>query len=79
MSKAQRFKLAFCAVAIAEHIDGRRELQALTAGVPEATDEGVSCGVGRGPMRANGGVGGTRSGFGSRKRGITVSGVGVPS
>ena len=79
VSTAHRLKLACCAKAIAELIDGRRELQTLTAGVLEATDDGVNCGVGRGPMRARAGVGGARSGFGSKKRGITVKGVGVPS
>ena len=53
-------------MAMAELIDGRRELQALAAGVLKATEEGVNCGVGRGPMRARAGVGGARSGLGSR-------------
>lgn len=64
---------------MAEPIDGRRELQVLTAGVFEAKVDGVNCGVGSGPMRASAGVGGARSGFGSKKRGTTVRGVGVPS
>lgn len=71
--------MVFCAIFIAEHIDGRRELQALAAGVFEATEDGVSWGVGNGPIRANFGVGGRRSRFGSKNRGITVMGVGVPS
>lgn len=70
---------AFCAMAMAEHIDGRRESQTLAAGVLEVIDDGVICGVGSGPIRARAGVGGPRSGFGSRKRGSTVSGVGVLS
>jgi len=68
---------AFCAMAIAELMDGRRELQALTAGVLEATEDGVISGVGKGPKRAKAGVGGAMSGFGSKKRGKTVNGVGV--
>jgi len=70
---------AFCARAIAEHMDGRREPQTLAAGVFEATDDGVNCGVGNGPMRARAGVGGARSGFGSKYGGRTVRGVGVLS
>lgn len=62
---------------MAELMDGRLELQALTAGVFEATVDGVICGVGSGPMRASAGVGGARSGFGSKKRGKAVIGVGV--
>jgi hypothetical protein len=42
VSIAQRLKPVFCAIAIAEQIDGRREPQALTAGVLAATDDGVS-------------------------------------
>jgi len=78
---AHLLKPVFWAIAMAEHIDidGRRELQTLAAGVLEAMDAGVICGVGSGPMRARAGVGGARSGFGSRKRGSTVRGVGVPS
>jgi hypothetical protein len=55
-----------CACCIAVHIDGRRELIAiaLAAGVELAMDWGVSEGVGSGPKRI--GVGGSRSGFGSR-------------
>lgn len=68
-SMVHRLKEDRCAIAIAELIDGRLELQALTAGVLEATEEGVMFGVGRGPIRANAGVGGARSGLGSRKRG----------
>lgn len=79
VSIAQRLKPDFCTMAIAEQIEGRREPQALTAGVLAATDDGVSCGVGRGPMRANAGVGGAISGLGSKNLGSTVSGVGVPS
>ena len=79
VSKAHRLKPACWAMAMAEDIDGRREPQALTAGVLEATDDGVSCGVGSGPNRAKAGVGGAMSGFGSRNRGSTVSGVGVLS
>lgn len=78
-SKTQWLKAAFCATAIAEHIDGRRDPQALTAGVLEATEDGVSCGVGSGPIRANRGVGGAISGFGSKNRGGIVEGVGVLS
>lgn len=63
----------------AEHIDGRREPQTLAAGVLEAIDDGVICGVGNGPILAKAGVGGWRSGFGSKNRGSTVRGVGVPS
>ena len=70
-------------MAIAEQIEGLLEPQALAAGVLEATEEGVSCGVGNGPIRANAGVGGrvggARSGLGSRYRGSTVIGVGVLS
>jgi hypothetical protein len=66
-----------CAMAMAEQIDGRREPQALTAGVFEATDDGVSCGVGSGPMR--GSAGGSISGLGSKKRGSKAIGVGVVS
>jgi len=60
-----------CACWIAEHIDGRREPKAiaLAAGVLLANDCGVNEGVGSGPRRARDGVGGSRSGFGSRKRG----------
>lgn len=59
---------------------GRREEQTLTAGVLDAIDVGVIWGVGKGPSRANaGGVGGMTSGFGSRKRGGMVVGVGVDS
>lgn len=79
VSIAQRLKPDFCAMAMAEQIGGRRDPQALTAGVLAATDDGVSCGVGSGPKRANAGVGGAISGLGSRNRGSTVSGVGVPS
>lgn len=64
---------------IAEHIDGRLEPQTLIAGVLTAMEDGEMSGVGRGPMRCNGGVGGRKSGFGSRKRGSTVRGVGVLS
>ena len=64
---------------MAEQIDGRREPQALTAGVFEATDDGVNCGVGNGPIRANAGVGGAMSGLGSKNRGRIVNGVGVLS
>lgn len=64
---------------MAEPIDGLRELQTLTAGVFEPTVDGVSCGVGKGPIRARAGVGGAMSGFGSKNRGTTVKGVGVPS
>lgn len=63
----------------AENMEGRREPQTLAAGVLEATDDGVICGVGNGPILTNAGVGGWRSGFGSKKRGGIVSGVGVPS
>lgn len=62
---------------MAEHMDGRREPQTLTAGVLEATDDGVISGVGKGPIPASAGVGGARSGLGSRNRGKTVNGVGV--
>jgi len=79
VSIAQRLKPDFCTIAIAELIEGRREPQALTAGVLAATDDGVSCGVGSGPIRANAGVGGAISGLGSKNRGSTVKGVGVPS
>lgn len=80
VSYAHRLKPDFWAIAIAEHMDDRREPQALTAGVLEATDDGVSCGVGSGPIRANAGVGGAISGLGSRNRGgRTVNGVGVLS
>ncbi len=79
LSIAQRLNIDICAVAIAAHIEGRRELQTLAAGVLEAIDDGVMCGVGRGPIRASAGDGGRRSGFGSRKRGMNVDGVGVPS
>ena len=75
----QRLKPAFWAIDMAEAIDGRREPQTLAAGVLAATEDGVICGVGSGPMRASAGVGGRRSGFGSRKRGTTVAGVGVVS
>lgn len=78
-SNVHLLRLDFCAIAQAEQMEGRRELQALTAGVFEATDEGVMLGVGRGPMRARAGVGGWMSGLGSRKRGRTVDGVGVLS
>jgi hypothetical protein len=78
-SIAQRENTFRCTCAIAEQIDGRRDPQTLAAGVFEATVEGVICGVGSGPMRANAGVGGSKSGFGSRKRGNTVEGVGVVS
>lgn len=59
-SMAQRLKPACWAMAIAEQIDGRRDTasRTLTAGVFEATDDGVSCGVGSGPWRARAGVGG---------------------
>ena len=81
VSMAHRLMPARCAIAITGpiDIDDRREPQALTAGVLEATDDGVHCGVGNGPMRANAGVGGARSGFGSKNRGNTVSAVGVLS
>lgn len=81
-SPTQRLKPARCANAMAEHIEGRRGPQALTAGVLEAIDEidGVSCGVGKGPMRASAGVGGAMFGLGSRKRGgMMDAGVGVVS
>jgi hypothetical protein len=64
---------------MAEHMDGRLEPQVLTAGVPEATDDGVMTGVGRGPIRASAGVGGQRFGEGSRKRGNAAKGVGLLS
>jgi hypothetical protein len=79
-STVQRLRPDFCAMAMAEHIDGtdgRRDPQALTAGVLEATVDGVSCGVGNGPMR--GSAGGSMSSFGSRNLGSTVVGVGVLS
>lgn len=79
VSIAQRLNPDFCAIAMAEQIEGRREPQALTAGVLAATDDGVSCGVGSGPMRAKAGVGGAMSGLGSKNRGSIVFGVGVPS
>ena len=79
VSIAHRLKVPFWTMAIAEQIDGRLEPQVLTAGVLEVTDDGVSCGVGRGPILANAGVGGARSGFGSKNRGRTVIGVGVVS
>lgn len=72
-------RLVFCAMAMAEHMEGRRELQALAAGVLEPTVDGVICGVGNGPMRMSAGVGGARVGMGSKKRGSTVAGVGVLS
>ena len=72
-----RLNPTFCATDIAEHMDGRLEL---TAGVLDATDAGVSCGVGKGPIRASGGVGGSISGLDSKNRGgRTVNGVGVLS
>jgi hypothetical protein len=71
--------LLFLAKAMAEQIEGRRELQTLAAGVLKPTVDGVIKGVGKGPIRARAGVGGAMSGFGSRKRGSTVSGVGVLS
>lgn len=77
VSMAQRLMACLCAVLIAEHMDGRRELHALAAGVNVATDVGVSCGVGRGPMRASAGVGGAMLAPGSI-RGSAV-GVGVLS
>ena len=64
---------------MAELMEGRRELQALTAGVLEATDDGVICGVGKGPKRTKAGVGGASSGLGSKNRGSAVAGVGVLS
>lgn len=65
---------------MAEQTDCLRELQALTAGVPDATDEGVICGVGRGPIRTSPGVGGKRLGLGSRNvGGAIMDGVGVIS
>ena len=81
-SSTQRLKPARCANAIAEHMDGRRMPEALTAGVLEAIDgtDGVICGVGKGPIRASAGVGGAMFGLGSRKRGgKIVAGVGVVS
>lgn len=63
---------------MAAHIDERREPQALAAGVFEAMVDGVICGVGRGPIRASSGVGGTASGL-SSNRASTVAGVGVVS
>lgn len=78
-SNVHLLKLFFCAVAIAEHIDGRRESKTLAAGVLRPTDDGVMFGVGNGPRRANPGVGGASSGFGSKNRGRIVVGVGVLS
>ena len=81
-SLTQRLKPARCANAIAEHMEGLRGPQALTAGVLDAMEEidGVNCGVGRGPMRASAGVGGAMLGLGSKKRGgKMVAGVGVVS
>lgn len=59
---------------MAEHIDGRRDpkAMALAAGVVLVRDCGVKAGVGSGPKRTmdgSDGVGGSRSGFGSRNRG----------
>lgn len=79
VSMAHLLRAFLCAIPIAEDMEGRLELQALAAGVDEATDDGVSCGVGRGPMRASAGVGGAMLVFGSKKRGKTVLGVGVVS
>ena len=73
---------AFCACAIAAHIDGLLDPHAarLAAGVEAADDRGVSCGVGSGPIRARHGVGGSMSGLGSKNLGgLHVSGVGVLS
>ena len=75
-SMVHRVKPVLWAIAIAEQMDGRRELQVLAAGVLEAI-EGVICGVGSGPIRGTGG--GSMFGVGSRNRGMTVAGVGVPS
>ena len=63
-----------CACCMAEHIDGRRDPKAiaLAAGVLLVMDCGVKVGVGNGPKRAKDGkegMGVSRSGFGSRKRG----------
>lgn len=79
VSSMHLLRLDRCAKAIAEQMDGRREPYTLTAGVFDATDDGVRFGVGSGPMRARAGVGGWISGFGSKNRGSTVVGVGVPS
>jgi hypothetical protein len=57
-SMAHLLKPLLCAMPMAEHMEGRREPQTLTAGVLEATDDGVICGVGNGPRRASAGVGG---------------------
>lgn len=79
-SFAHLLKLARCTFAIAEEMDGRREPHALAAGVDEAVVEGVSWGVGKGPMRASAGVGGAMLGLGSKKRGGQMfAGVGVVS
>ena len=67
---------------MAAHIDGLLDPQAakLAAGVEAADDRGVSVGVGKGPMRARQGVGGSISGFGSKNLGsLQVTGVGVVS
>jgi len=64
---------------MAAHIDGRRELQTLAAGVFAAFVDGVICGVGRHLRRTRSGVGGNTSVFGSKKRGRAVEGVGVLS
>lgn len=71
MSTQVRANDEHCACCIAEHIDGRRDPNAiaLAAGVLLAMDWGVKKGVGNGTMRGSDGVGGRRSGFGSRKRG----------
>ena len=60
-----------CACAIAALSDDTREPRGrdLAAGVLLARDCGVKDGVGNGPKRAKDGVGGSNSGFGSRKRG----------
>lgn len=80
MSIAHLLKPPLCAIAIAEHIDGRLEVQVLAAGVLDATEDGVSCGVGRGPILARaGGLGGSIPDLGSMKRGRAVVGVGVLS
>jgi len=64
---------------MAEDMDDIRALIPPTAGVFDATEDGVMFGVGRGPILARAGVGGPSSGVGSRYRGKMVDGVGVLS
>lgn len=62
---------------MAEDMDDIRPLKPPTAGVFDATEDGVMFGVGSGPILARAGVGGPSSGVGSRYRGKMVDGVGV--